>query len=347
MEGGARSDFTAGGFIVSHGSLEPCTVFYEAGKVSLEEGSTDRCDFRAVFVRDMVNAHTHCGDYGLKIPAGLSLEELVAPPDGLKHRYLRSLGEEGLRDNIARFSESSAGFGSASFIDFREGGLEGCIAARMCAPDAIILGRPTSGEYDPDEVAGILEASDGIGISGLSDMSRSYIEALADDVRDAGKILAIHVSERVRDDIDFALSLDPAFVVHMCEATDDDLSKCAEAEVPIAVCPTSNAYFGKEAPVARMIACGADIAVGTDNGMICEPDLISEMSLLARIVKRQGGDIEHVWSSLSRMSKILYRAKSMESQLDGAYLTVVPIGDSNHVCPEGLSGGNAFRVAIK
>jgi len=344
---GCRSDFTAGGYIVRHGSLEPCTVVCENGIASVEDGMPDRCDFTAVFIRDMVNAHTHCGDYGLKVPPGLTLEELVAPPDGLKHRYLRSLGKEGLEENIKRFSDASAGYGSASFIDFREGGMEGCLAARACAPDAIILGRPVSKEYDPEETARILEVSDGIGISGLQDMDRPYIEALADDVRDSGKILAIHVSERVRDDIDFALSLDPAFVVHMCEATDDDLSKCAEAEVPIAVCPTSNAYFGKEAPVARMIACGADIALGTDNGMLCEPDMLSEASLLTRIIRRQGGDADAVWGALSGLSKILYRVKSMESHLGGAYLTVAPVGDPNHIGPDGFNGGSVFRVAIK
>jgi len=347
MESGGRSDFTAGGYIVSHGSLEPCTVICSDGKASIDAGMTDGCDFNALFVKDVVNAHTHCGDYGLKVPQGLSLEELVAPPNGLKHKYLESLDAEGLEENIRRFSESSARFGSASFIDFREGGLEGCLAARRSSEDAIVLGRPISREYDPEEVARILEVSDGIGISGMSDISRQYIEALADDVRESRKILAIHVSERVRDDIDFALSLDPAFVVHMCEATDGDISKCAEAEVPIVVCPTSNAYFGKEAPVARMEACGADIAIGTDNGMLCDPDVFSEASRLACIIQRQRGDQNVIWSALTCMSKLLYRVKNMESQLDGTYLSVVPFGDSDEIRPECLNGKNAFRVQIK
>lgn len=142
-------------------------------------------------------------------------------------------------------------------------------APALGIPGAVILGRPVSKELDTAEVEGILDVADGIGISSISDMDHRYIEAVADIVRERRKVFAIHVSERVREDIDFVLSLDPAFVVHMCEATDSDLAKCAEAEVPIVVCPTSNRYFGKAPPIARAQAAGADLALGTDNGMLC------------------------------------------------------------------------------
>lgn len=322
---GRSDDFIAGGYIVEHGSLEPCTVVCSDGKVSIDYSLPDRCDFNAIFIKDMVNAHTHCGDYGLKVPEGLSIEELVAPPNGLKHRYLSGLDEDGLRENMLRFDKASANFGSASFIDFREGGVAGCRMLRSCSKDAIILGRPMSKEYDPEEVHEILSVADGIGIPSISDIEGDYLEAVADDVRRARKIFAIHVSERVREDIDTVLSLDPAFVVHMCEATDDDMAKCAEAEVPIAVCPSSNAYFGKETPVVRMMENGADVMLGTDNGMLCEPDLISEASVFASLVSKQGGDPGTMWTALSGISgKLLNRTSRMEYEIQEHYLTVVP-----------------------
>ena len=37
----------------------------------------------------LTDSHTHIGDAGLRLDRRYSLEELVAPPDGLKHRYLR------------------------------------------------------------------------------------------------------------------------------------------------------------------------------------------------------------------------------------------------------------------
>lgn len=325
----ARSaDFVAGGYIVEHGGLEPCTVVCSDGVAEIDRSEPDRCDFRAVFITDMVNAHTHCGDYGLKVPAGLSLEELVAPPDGLKHRYLSGLDISELEGNIRSFDAASASYGSASFIDFREGGAEGCMALRRCSRDAIILGRPISEEYDPEEMESILSVADGIGISSISDMDPRYLEAVADDVRRAKKIFAIHASERVREDIDEILSLDPAFVVHMCEATDADMAKCAEAEVPIAVCPSSNAYYGKETPIVRMLDNGADLMIGTDNGMLCEPDLVSEAQCFSMLVSKQGGDPDVVWKALSGCSsKLLNRIIRMEEKISERYLTVIPQRD--------------------
>ena len=323
--GDAMDDFTAGGYLLESGYFSPCTVVRSGGRVEIDPGLPDRCDFKAVFIKDMVNAHTHCADYGLKVPAGLSLEELVAPPDGLKHRYLSELGMDGLKDNIRRFDSASAQHGSASFMDFREGGAPGCRALRECSRDALILGRPVSKEYDPGEIEEILSVADGIGISSISDMDMDYIESVADDVRRANKIFAIHASERVREDIDAILSLDPAFVVHMCEATDSDLAKCAEAEVPIAVCPTSNSYFGKTSPVARMLNNGVDLMLGTDNGMLCEPDLVREAAELSSIMISQGGDGSDAWKALSGVAcKILYRARRMGKEESERYLTVIP-----------------------
>jgi cytosine/adenosine deaminase-related metal-dependent hydrolase len=319
-------DFIAGGYIIEHGQPEPCTVIREDGSLSIDPGLPDRSDFTAYFIRDMVNGHTHCADYGLRIPPGMSMEELVAPPNGLKHRYLSGLDGTALRKNISAFSTASAGHGSASFIDFREGGVEGCRALRDCCPDALILGRPVSDGFDPEEMAELLSVADGIGLPSISDMDQTYIESVADDVRRARKVMAIHVSERVREDIDFVLSLDPAFVVHMCEATDSDMSKCAEAEVPVVVCPTANLYFGKEVPIVRMFDCGLDVALGTDNGMLCEPDLVSESTVLSGLISRQGGDPEDVWKTLSNFTgKLLYRTSRMEGKIRERYLTVIPV----------------------
>ena len=229
------------GMVLGRGGLRPGYMLVEDG-AAVEVGGGEcpvEPDVRGVVLTGVVNGHTHCADYGLSIPPGMSLEGLVAPPDGLKHRYLREASDEELSASMARFSADSRASGASAFVDFREGGLHGCPLLRAAAPDAVILGRPLSPEFDPEEVAGILEVADGIGISSVSDMDRGYIEDVADMAREERKAFAIHVSERVREDIDFVLSLDPAFVVHMCEATDDDLAKCAEAEVPIVVCPTS------------------------------------------------------------------------------------------------------------
>ncbi|MBE6524203.1 MAG: hypothetical protein E7Z65_04955 [Thermoplasmata archaeon] len=96
-------NFTASGCVIDGRRREECTLYVSDGKVSMDSGVSSDCDFQGIFVYDVLNAHTHCGDYGLKVPEGLSLEELVAPPDGLKHRYLRELDGDGLRGNIRSF----------------------------------------------------------------------------------------------------------------------------------------------------------------------------------------------------------------------------------------------------
>ncbi len=337
--------FAAEGMLYDRFGRRPGWVTSEDGRVT--GIGTGQCpvepDGTGLIVTDVVNMHTHCADYGLTIPEGMSLTDLVAPPDGLKHRYLRETPSERIGDDMARFSRDSRSSGSRTFVDFREGGLEGCRLLRANCPDAVILGRPTSPEFDPDEVESILEVADGIGISSISDMDRGYIESVADIVRERRKIFAIHASERVREDIDFILSLDPAFVVHMCEATDDDIAKCAEAEVPIVVCPTSNAYFGKVPPIARAQALGADLALGTDNGMLCAPDMLSEASVFASVAASQGGDPDACLRALTCVTgKILNAVTSNQESTGPGPATVLLTLESS----ESEAVGKAHRIRL-
>lgn len=317
--------FAAKAFIYERGGFREGYVIAEGGVIVEEDEGPcpERTDIQLALFPDVVNAHTHCADYGLKVLAGMSLEDLVAPPDGLKHRYLRDTPGEVLSENMRRFGEASASHGSFAFVDFRENGAEGCRLLREACPDAVILGRPVSPEFDPGEIEEILRYADGIGISSVSDMPSRYIEDVADMVRDRRALFAIHVSERVREDIDFVLSLDPTFVVHMCEAEDSDILKCAEAEVPIVVCPGSNMYFGKVPPLSRIVDMGADMALGTDNGMLREPDMIAESSLFIDIMDRQEGDSASVFDTFFTLSrKILNRNIGLGRTIQRRYVTV-------------------------
>ena len=345
----SKGEYVLSGYISDRRGIRPGHVVVSDGTVtSVREGEAEDADIHAVMVRGIVNGHTHCADYGLSIPPGIGLEELVAPPDGLKHRYLRESSEDVLTDSMSSFSNDSASFGTDYFVDFREGGLEGCRMLRKASPDALVLGRPQSPVFDPEEVSSILDVADGIGISSISDMPFDYIEAVADEVRSRRGIFAIHVSERVREDIDAVLSLDPAFVVHMCEATDDDLLKCAEAEVPIVVCPRSNAYFGKEAPVERMQSCGVDICLGTDNGMLASPDMIAEASRMLGLLERRGGDPDGVWSTLSNvLGKLLYRQKEIIHPTGRDRLAIIPMDGDDPLSALRGYRGDGFGLEIK
>jgi len=151
-----------------------------------------------------VNAHTHIGDSIAKeAGGGLSLEELVAPPDGLKHRLLRAAS----RDDLVNAMERSLGFmqraGTAACLDFREGGVEGVRMLEAAADgreiDALSFAR---GSVDA------MRAGDGFGASGANDAS---FETERTATREAGKPFGIHAGEVDESDINPALDLDPDF----------------------------------------------------------------------------------------------------------------------------------------
>jgi cytosine/adenosine deaminase-related metal-dependent hydrolase len=273
----------------------------------------------------LTDGHTHCADAGAAplVHPGMSIEELVAPPDGLKHRYLREASEETLRRDMAAFDAAASSNGIGRFIDFREGGIRGAKLAKEACPHAVIMGRPVSPEFDADEVSELLKTADGIAVSSVSDMDKEYIARLADSCHRAGKPFALHASERIREDIDTVLSFEPSFIVHMCEASDRDLKMTADAGVPIVSCPRSNRFFGKTAPLKRMLDAGCTVALGTDNAMFCTPDLRPEAALAAELLQTQGGNPEDAWGLLAA-GKLLNRARTLTRLEKGDGAAVLP-----------------------
>ena len=245
-----------------------------------------------LIVPGLWNAHTHLGDAIVTQELKGTIEELVAPPHGLKHRVLARAKDAAVIAAMRRAMATMLRTGTTGFSDFREGGLKGLklmYAAVAALPlQGVALGRPAGLSYDSREVAAILRASDGIAVSAYIDWPPGDIEKLAADVRRARKVFAIHCSERVREDIDQVLDLDPAFLVHMVQATDGDLERCADAGVPIVVCPRSNAFFGLMSDIPRMLAAGVELRLGTDNAMINVPSMLREIEFAYRVARMRG-----------------------------------------------------------
>ena len=255
-------------------------------------GETSReADITGTVLPGLVDTHTHVADAGLKLDRKYSLEELVAPPDGIKHRYLKEADPFDIHREMSDYIMRLELSGVSRFIDFREGGTEGVKLLRSVSSRATILGRPISKEYDPNEIDSILYRADGIGIPSITDMDHDYIDAVANHVKRKNKMLALHVSERIREDIDYVMSLQPDLIVHMTQATDSDLRRCADEDVPISVCPSSNLYFGMVPPVARMLDAGVDVCLGTDNAMLFpSADMMTEARVLSGLLETQGKD---------------------------------------------------------
>jgi len=258
-----------------------------------------------VITPGLVNAHTHSADGLLTFSGTPSIKELVMPPNGMKHVYLRNAPHHELIMSMRSFTDIMFRTGTTGFIDFREGGREGVELIRIAAPapHGMILGRP----HGVDDVDDVLDAADGIGLSSISDIPKKDLDHIADRVHRKGKKLGIHVSERIREDIERVVSLSPSFVVHMVEASDADMRACADNDIPIVSCPRSNIFFGKIPPLDRMVDSGADIAIGTDNAMLCVPDMREEARVFNDILYAKGVDNAHtIHSLLNSCRKVLY-----------------------------------------
>jgi len=269
------------------------TVGWEDGVVAeVRAGKSKDGRAHGLIIPGLWNAHTHLGDAVVTQELRGSLEELVAPPHGLKHRILAKAKDEAVIAAMRRAMATMLRTGTTGFSDFREGGLKGLkliYAAESALPiQGLVLGRPVGLSYDAREVAAILNASDGIAVSSYVDWPAGELEKVAADVRRAGKVFALHCSERIRENIDAVLDLKPAFLVHMVQATDADLERCADAGVPIVVCPRSNAFFGMTPDLPRMIRAGVELRLGTDNAMLNVPSMLREIDFAYRIAKMRG-----------------------------------------------------------
>ncbi|QCS42217.1 amidohydrolase family protein [Natrinema versiforme] len=262
--------------------VEGRVVIGDDGRIeAIEETAVESDD---IILPAFVNAHTHIGDSIAKeAGGGLSLEELVAPPDGLKHRLLRDASREELvtaTEQSLRFMQRA---GTAACLDFREGDVAGVRMLEDAAAgldiDALSFAR---GSIDA------MRAGDGYGASGANDDSFDRERAAT---REAGKPFGIHAGEVDASDIDPALDLEPDFLVHMVHPEPRHLERVAAQEVPIVVCPRSNLVTDVGLSPYADLHERTTLALGTDNVMLNSPSMFREMEFLAKLSDLSAADI--------------------------------------------------------
>ena len=256
-----------------------------------------------------INAHTHIGDSIIKDEGdGLSLDEVVKPPNGIKHVALESASDDELIDAMRKSMWDMYHLGISHFIDYREGGLEGVKLLKEASKDIpitpIILGRDSSfygedADYHQVKIAirKLLKHADGIGLSGFGEIDTTVAEIICEKCEKEGKISSIHVAENESNQFSSIektnktepqRAFDAGFnqVVHMTNPKNDDIALLAESKSSLTVCPRSNGALSVGIiPLFDILKTGVRPLIGSDNIMINRPDLFREMEFTLKIMK--------------------------------------------------------------
>jgi cytosine/adenosine deaminase-related metal-dependent hydrolase len=274
---------------------------------------------QAIVAPAFINAHTHVSDGIIKeVGFGRDYWDVIMPPDGLRHRALRETTPDDVALAIGDALTCMLASGTLTFVDFREGGRDGVQVLKQAAAgrpvEAVAMGRfrayPPQTAEDlernagrlPDtalaEVETILEVADGFSLVTANDLTDEGLAQVGVLVRSRGRLLGVHaaeapgyrtisVSRTGRADVPRLLEhLKPHFVVHLTSATEDEIDAVARARVPAVVCPRIQSVMGLGVPrFDWMLERGMVVALGTDNLMLCAPDLLRELEYSSRVVR--------------------------------------------------------------
>ncbi len=256
-----------------------------------------------------INAHTHIGDsIGKDVTLDSSADKKIHPVFGAKSKILKHTSDETLENFMKNSCHSMIRKGITTFVDFREGGLNGVMMLKNALKDVpirfVILGRVENyssvseikgnvpfPEEKNGELLSIIEGCDGLGISGANENSDSVLGRYSG----TAKIRAIHCAETEqstakseeitgRSETARALSMRPHFLVHMTHASKSDLRQAAQETRGIVVCPRANSSLAEGIPdVELMKKAGCTLGLGTDNVMVNSPDMFREMDFLWKV----------------------------------------------------------------
>jgi cytosine/adenosine deaminase-related metal-dependent hydrolase len=256
-----------------------------------------------------VNSHTHIGDsIGKDISLNRDVDSKIHPIYGLKSKLLKKSNPSHLANFMKNTCRSMISKGITTFVDFREGGIEGVVLLKQVLSSvpirSIILGRIEyyqqpkqiwKNESLPNlkrkELDDILKKCDGIGISGPNENSNSLLKYYSK----TKKIRAIHSAETIKSsaqskkitgktETQRALMMKPNFLVHMTYSSKNDLHTVSKKTNGIVICPRANAVLAEGIPnIEMMMKTKCNIALGTDNVMINSPDMFREMDFIWKV----------------------------------------------------------------
>ena len=164
-----------------------------------------------LLIPGFINSHTHIADsIGKDITLNSTVNQKIHPMFGIKSKILKNTSNEYLSTFMKNTCHSMIQKGITTFVDFREGGLDGAILLKKAVDDlpirTILLGRldfhQSTSEIKKNnpfpkkktlELPSLVKICDGIGISGANEHSTSVLHSYSK----TKKLRAIHSSETI------------------------------------------------------------------------------------------------------------------------------------------------------
>jgi len=277
-------------------------------KIKSTKNKVVNCD-DLLLIPGLINSHTHIGDSIAKdIALDRDPDSKINPIFGIKQKILRETEPKKLIHFMRKTVKSMLKKGTTTFVDFREGGLDGVLLMQKVLSNtpirSIILGRieyyqskdqirrniPIPQSYQ-NQIDQLLKNCDGIGISGSNENSDSSLKQFSK----IKKIRAIHCAETKQSYLKSkqitrktepkrSMLLKPDFLVHMTYASKSDLKFVSKKIKGIVVCPRANASLAEGIPdIVQMMKVNCNVTIGTDNIMINSPDMFREMDFLWKV----------------------------------------------------------------
>lgn len=278
----------------------------EIGKES-NEGKIIDVD-GAVVCPSFINGHMHIGDSIIKDEGyGLSLSEMVKPPDGVKHKALADAEDEDIISAMKLTMWEMVESGITHFIDYREGGIKGVELLKEASKDIpvkpIILGRDDSFYGDDPNlkkvkiaVRKLLKIADGIAPSGFGEITDEVAEVIVQECDKQNKISSIHVAESEsnqieslnksnKTEIEKGINSNFDQLVHVTNPKGNDMDLISKSSANIVVCPRANATLNVGVSrLNEMLGSGVRPLLGTDNVMLNSPNMLRELEFTLKLM---------------------------------------------------------------
>lgn len=277
-----------------------------------------------------INAHVHTADSILKdLGDGKSLDEIVKPPMGLKHKMLENAKDKEIKEATRTSIIEMISTGTTTFIDYREGGIKGIKllknALKGLPINSIILGRdPIFLEENPNttklknRIIKLLKFADGIGPSGFGEITDETAHKIVEECEKWDKIASIHVAESIKaqrlsmektgkSEVERAIDAGFHLLVHFTNPLPGDLQLVSKNKATIVACPRSNGMLATGIPPIAKIHKNVNLLLGTDNIMFNAPDMFREMEYTLKVTRALKGGYFHPKEVLKMVTTNFHR----------------------------------------